>query len=250
VSYKLIEEENEHLRKILEESYYMAPVIKRIDQYGDYSVALENLNQIITSSHPDVLELIEKRKEEGLIKDVSQASKVVVGKIFEYSITYSFFKLKIVGIINPNIFITSKRKSKSAKNLESLMTINVAGEIQKPDADLFFYTSDEKNEINNFVIVSLKTSLRERVGQTYKWKLLMEIASCDNPIKDKYNLNYQQKILPKVCFATINFYDEIKQPQHKGMLQFFDKSFIGKPINEDFISKLSFLPQFLNETLA
>ncbi len=246
--YILNKDEAEDLEKILE-SYYMGPVLSRIDEFKDYQRALENLHQVISSAHQDVLSLLKKRKEDGIIKNISQASKSVVGKIFEYSIIYSFYKLKKLGFIKSNIFITSKRKSKSAKNLEKLMTINVGGEIQKPDADLFFYTLDDSTNVNNFVIVSLKTSLRERAGQTYRWKLLMEIASCENAVRKKYNLNYQQKIVPKVCFATINFYNEIKQPQHKGMLQFFDKSFIGKPLDENFISRLSTLPNFLNEVL-
>lgn len=40
------------------------------------------------------------------------------------------------------------------------------------------------------MILSIKTSLRERAGQTYKWKLLMEIATTENPIKEKYNISY------------------------------------------------------------
>lgn len=249
MSYKLSEEELSDVEKILE-SYYMVPVLSRIEAFSDYKKALDNLHEIITSSNVDVQKLLKARKEEGLIKDTSQASKSIVGKIFEYSITYCFYKLKEQGIIYSKVLVTSKRKSKSAKNLEGLMTINVAGDIQKPDADLFFYTLDNSNNVNNFVIVSLKTSLRERAGQTYRWKLLMEIASSENPVREKYNLNYQQSIVPKVCFATINFYDEIKQPQHRGMLQFFDKSFIGKPIDENFISRLSSLPDFLNSVLG
>lgn len=226
----------------------MLPVISKIEQAECYKYALDHLHEIIASSNKEVNIMLEQRKERGEIKDTSQARKSIVGKIFEYSITYCFYKLKEQGKINANILLTSKRSSKSAKNLEDLMTVKVAGEMQKPDADLFFYTLNSSSEVDDFIIVSLKTSLRERAGQTYRWKLLMEIASCDNPVRSKYDLNYQQKIIPKVCFATINFYDEIKQPQHKGMLQFFDKSFIGKPIDEDFISRLSKLPDFLNSS--
>ena len=247
--YKLSVEETEDLNKI-QKAYYMLPILRRIENHDNYEKALDNLHEIITTANADVQNLLKARKEKGLIDDTKQASKSIVGKIFEYSISYCFYKLKEKGIINPRILVTSKRKSKSAKNLEKLMTINVAGDIQKPDADLFFYTLDSSDNINNFIIVSLKTSLRERAGQTYRWKLLMEIASSENPVREKYNLNYQQSIVPKVCFATINFYDEIKQPQHRGMLQFFDKSFIGKPIDESFISRLSSLPSFLNSILG
>jgi type II restriction enzyme len=87
------------------------------------------------------------------------------------------------------------------------------------------------------------------VGQTYKWKLLLEIATTRNPIKYKYNISYPLNKMPMVCFATINFYNEINNPQHRGMFKFFDKSFIGKPINADFIANLSTLIDFANERL-
>ena len=99
------------------------------------------------------------------------------------------------------------------------------------------------------MILSLKTSLRERAGQTYKWKLLMEIATSENSIKQKYNIFYDPEKMPLVCFATVNFYNEINSPQHRGMFKFFDKSFIAKPTEKDFISPLSNLIHFVNETL-
>lgn len=99
------------------------------------------------------------------------------------------------------------------------------------------------------MIISLKTSLRERAGQTYKWKLLMEIASGNNSIKDKYNITYNPPKMPLVCFATINFYNEINNPQHKGMFKFFDNSFIGKPLTEKFINNLEKIVSYANENL-
>ncbi len=71
------------------------------------------------------------------------------------------------------------------------------------------------------LILSLKTSLRERATQTYKWKLLMEIAYSDSKLKEKYDIVYDPPILPLVCFATINFYNEIDRPQQRGMFKFF-----------------------------
>lgn len=107
----------------------------------------------------------------------------------------------------------------------------------------------KKNELTKCFIISLKTSLRERAGQTYKWKLLLEIATSDNYIKEKYNIKYENKIMPLVGFATVNFYNEINNPQHRGMFKFFDIAFIGKPLNADFIKNLSQLPSFINENL-
>lgn len=98
--------------------------------------------------------------------------------------------------------------------------------------------------------MSLKTSLRERAAQTYKWKLLMEIAtSKDCSIKEKYNISYNVKNLPIICFVTINFYDEINNPQQRGMLKFFDKTFLAKNFQDDFpefISPLSDLIEFVD----
>jgi len=55
--------------------------------------------------------------------------------------------------------------------------------------------------------------------------------------------------MPLVCFATVYFYNEINNPQHRGMFKFFDNSFIGKPINTEFINSLSHLIDYVNDTL-
>ena len=130
-----------------------------------------------------------------------------------------------------------------------MVTIKVGDEIQKPDMDLILYSLKENKDLDKCMIISLKTSLRERAGQTYKWKLLMEIATTENSIKEKYDIQYDQEIMPLVCFATVNFYNEINNPQHRGMFKFFDQSFIGKPIQSSFISNLSSLFDFANLNL-
>ena len=92
---------------------------------------------------------------------------------------------------------------------ESNISITVDGETQKPDCDLIIYSLKENQDLKKCIILSLKTSLRERAGQTYKWKLLMEIATTENSIKKKYNISYNPDEMPIVCFATVNFYNEI-----------------------------------------
>ena len=77
----------------------------------------------------------------------------------------------------------------------------------------------------------------------------MEIATSNNPIKEKYDISYNPDNMPLVCFATVNFYNEINNPQHRGMFKFFDNSFIGKPINNEFIHSLSYLIDYVNNTL-
>lgn len=78
----------------------------------------------------------------------------------------------------------------------------------------------------------------------------MEIATTENPIKDKYGINYNVFQMPIICFATVNFYNEINNPHHRGMFKFFDKVFIAKDVNTEFISPLSEIVNFVNERLG
>jgi type II restriction enzyme len=236
--------------KMLEEisgRYYMPPVISRLNslitKHG-HKESFKYLHQTIRSAENEVIKIIKERKKQGLIKDVSQASKSVVGNIFSCCIEYLFLRAKMVGEVRKDVFVTSK-----VSRFKNLVSIIVDGESQKPDMDLVFYTLDKNNNPRNIMIISLKTSLRERAGQTYKWKLLLEIATTENPIKDKYNIVYPLGKTPLVCFATVNFYDEINNPQHRGMFKFFDKSFIGKPTNANFIDSLSTLIDYVNNKL-
>ena len=231
----------------IEGRYYMPPVTSRlnnlIEKYG-YKEAFKYLNPIIRDAQSEVMAIIEERKNQKIITDVSQASKTVVGAIFSNCIEYLFLKAKEAGEVREDIFITSK-----VKKFGDIVSIIVDGESQKPDMDLVFYTLNKNRNLQAIMIISLKTSLRERAGQTYKWKLLLEIATTENPIKDKYNIVYPLGKTPLVCFATVNFYDEINNPQHRGMFKFFDKSFIGKPIDADFIDNLSTLIDYVNKEL-
>lgn len=81
----------------------------------------------------------------------------------------------------------------------------------------------------------------------------MEIAtSNDCSVKKKYDISYNAKILPKICFATINFYDEINNPQQRGILKFFDQSFIAKNIKQNlpsFVTPMANLVDFVNQTI-
>ncbi|MCL2086406.1 MAG: BsaWI family type II restriction enzyme [Oscillospiraceae bacterium] len=240
---------NEELKTLetLKSKYYMPPLISRLDRlierYG-YRECFRYLHPTIRNAQDEVMQIIEKRKAQQIITDVKQASKTVVGAIFSNCIEYLFLKAKEAGEVREDIFVTSK-----VKHFRKLISIIVDGETQKPDMDLVFYTLDTEQNPCNMMIVSLKTSLRERAGQTYKWKLLLEIATTENPIKEKYNIVYPLNKTPLVCFATVNFYDEINNPQHKGMFKFFDKSFIGKPVEADFIDNLSTLIDYVNEKL-
>jgi type II restriction enzyme len=247
-NYILTSEESKTMSGIVEK-YYMPPVIKKLDGYISKLGLIKTFNylhEIITSCESEVEVFLDGRIKSGEIKDKSQARKSIVGNIFPSCIVYLFLKSKQERLIRKDIFITTKTKGDMFK---SFVTIFVDGETQKPDMDLLIYSLNSKSLLNNLMIISLKTSLRERAGQTYKWKLLMEIASGSNQIKDKYNIIYNPPKMPLVCFATINFYNEINNPQHKGMFKFFDNSFIGKPLKEDFIDSLDKLIEFVNSRL-
>jgi type II restriction enzyme len=187
------------------------------------------------------------RKAKGEIKDEKQALKSIAGNSFSLTVIYIFLKNKEWSNIRKDIFITSQISK--VPSFKEVSTINVDGETQKPDCDLVIYSLNDDNTLKKCMILSLKTSLRERAGQTYKWKLLMEIASSENAIKEKYNIEYNPEKMPLVAFATVNFYNEINNPQHRGMFKFFDKSFIAKPIDTDFIARMSTLPKYVNQNL-
>ena len=99
------------------------------------------------------------------------------------------------------------------------------------------YREEENSPI---IIISCKTSLRERAGQTYKWKLLLDLATCKcEDIKNNkecpinlYELKYQIERPVYVCFITSDFYDEINNPQQKGMFSFFDHAYISNGVDK------------------
>lgn len=226
----------------------MKPIIdlvdKKIKEIGPVQ-AMDYIHEMLVASKGNIEKMLDIRIEKGDIKDKSQARKSIAGAAFSNMLKYTFLICKEKGLVREDIFITSKTKDKI---FQDMVTIYVDGETQKPDMDLIIY-SKKSEKLYKCIIISLKTSLRERAGQTYKWKLLLEIASGDNNIKRKYNISYNTSVRPLVCFATVNFYNEINNPQHRGMFKFFDKSFIGKPIKTDFISNLSSIVDFSNHNL-
>ena len=252
--YQLTEKEKINLDDI-ESKYYMFPPLdvinKEVSKVDDKKVAwknaFDNLHDFMRSSQNKVNKLLEKRLEKGEIRDLRQTRVSIVGNMFSNLIIYIFIKNKIYESIRSDIYITSKPSA--VKNFKKITAIKIGKEIQKPDVDLIIYTEKESRDVNKCIILSLKTSLRERAGQTYKWKLLMEIAATENPVKEKYDIEYNPENMPLVCFATVNFYNEINNPQHRGMFKFFDGSFIGKKIDSKFIKPLSYLVEYVNEKL-
>ena len=193
--YELTKREKKTI-EIIEGTYYMQPAIALInkiieedDEEGEISDKWKNifnrLYEILTETKDDVDNLLIERKNKGEIKSISQARKSIAGNAFSNLVVYTFLKNKEQENIRNDIFITSKMSE--IKNFDRIATIKVGNETQKPDVDLVIYTKKEDNTVKRCIILSLKTSLRERAGQTYKWKLLMEIATTENPIKEKYD---------------------------------------------------------------
>lgn len=237
----------------IESKYYMQPMIAKINadistKTLGFQEIFNHLYDYLVDCKDEVETLIQNRIQQGEIRDASQARKSIAGSAFSNLIIWVFLKNKTQGNINQNIFITSKISS--IPQWQDLFYIKVGEEVQKPDVDLVIYSLDSENKFHKCLILSLKTSLRERAGQTYKWKLLMEIANAESSIKEKYDIFYNPPILPLVCFATVNFYNEINNPQHRGMFKFFDCAFIGKNIQTgDFIKPLSDLIDYISENL-
>ncbi|NJL89648.1 MAG: hypothetical protein HC916_07500 [Coleofasciculaceae cyanobacterium SM2_1_6] len=254
----LSKDESDFLRE-LPNIYYMEPIKIRVDSWVEASEnpqigwleVLNHLNAILREAQSDVEQLLDNRLLAGEIKDKSQARKSVVGNAFSNIIIYVFIQNKLSGNILEGLYITAKKST--IKGFERISTINVGEETQKPDMDLIIYSLKENSDLNKCIILSLKTSLRERASQTYKWKLLMEIAMSDCEVRDKYEIFYNPPTVPLVCFVTVNFYNEINNPQHRGMFKFFDRAFIGKPLapqETDFIYPLSNLIDFANKQLS
>lgn len=239
--------------KYIKNLYYMQPILSKLEdmiekEVVDWRKAFDKIHDIMQNSKDEVEKILEGRKKKGEIRDIKQALKSIAGNVFSNTLIYIFLMNKIQGNIKPYIYITSKKSR--VKGFEDFATIKVGDEYQKPDVDIIIYKQKEE-KVEKIIILSLKTSLRERAGQTYKWKLLLEIATDESSqVKQKYDIDYGVSEMPIICFATVNFYNEINNPQHRGMFKFFDKAFIAKEIKSDFISPLSEIVDFVNENLG
>ena len=256
---ELTKEERKTLEGI-ERAYYMQPIVRRINkwvaQYGSepktsWVKVLDQLHDILRNAQSDIEKLLDKRIEQGKIKNKDQARKSIAGNAFSNSLIYIFLQNKIYENIPSNIYMTS-HKSKIPRFAESII-VKIADETQKPDMDIVIYSKDGNSCPSKYILLSLKTSLRERAAQTYKWKLLMEVALYSPELRNKYDISYNSQITPIICFATTNFYNEINNPQQRGMLKFFDRAFIAKDLGlqvESFIYPLSNLIPFVIEQLS
>jgi type II restriction enzyme len=131
-----------------------------------YKEVFDEIFYILNEAKSSVDVYLAERKAHNEIRDEKQALKSIAGNSFSQAVLYIFIKNKEVGNIRPDIFITSKKSKVPSFNEISI--INVDGETQKPDCDLVIYSLNEEKSLKKCMILSLKTSLRERAGQTYR----------------------------------------------------------------------------------
>lgn len=163
----------------------MLPVIKRIERYVKggkkgkrWEEAFNQIHSILIDSEKNIKKILEQRKKQGRIQDVDQAIKSIAGNAFSNALIYIFLRNKECENIKAEIFITNRKSQ--VKDFASISNIYIDGEVQKPDVDIIIFTIKKNGNVNKCAILSLKTSLRERAGQSYRWKLLMEIARSSN----------------------------------------------------------------------
>lgn len=211
---------------------------------------LSRLHDIMRTAQPLVEQVITDRVTSGAIESADQARKSAAGNVFQQMLAYAIAQNIIIGNITKPVAVTM-----SVRNLiEQYAAIQVDEDTLKPDSDVIVYAPEGDNSpIMNF---SCKTSCRERAGQTYKWKLMCDLATCNCDHKDgnpncpvtRYNLTYIPRHQILTCFATTDFYDELGNPQISAMFNFFDYSYIAKTTSSsDSVAILETLVDDINQ---
>lgn len=191
---------------------------------------LSHLHDVMRSAQPLVEQVIADRMSSGIIDNADQARKTAAGNVFQQMLAYTIAQNILIGNITKSVAVTM-----SVSNLiDQYAAIKVGEDTLKPDSDVIVYAlEDDHSPIMNF---SCKTSCRERAGQTYKWKLMCDLATCNCEHKEgnsncpvtKYNLTYTPNRQILTCFVTTDFYNELSTPQIGAMFHFFDHSYIAK----------------------
>jgi type II restriction enzyme len=127
-----------------------------------------------------------------------------------------------------------KRSVDGRRILGEYAEIHLGDEVQKPDMDVVVYSPQQETPIT---LLSCKTSLRERAGQTIKWKLLLDLATsrCTHKTGNndcpatRYALRIDTTRPIRVVFVTADLYGETAQPQQAGLLSLFDAAYVTKP---------------------
>lgn len=211
---------------------------------------LSRLHDVMRSAQPLVEEVINNRVSTGTIDNADQARKTAAGNVFQQMLAYAIAQNIIIGNITKPVVVTMSVKSL----IEQYASIKVDEDTLKPDSDVIVYSLDEDEKpIMNF---SCKTSCRERAGQTYKWKLMCDLATCNCDHKEgnhncpitKYNLTYTPNRQILTCFVTTDFYNELGNPQISAMFNFFDYSYVAKTTSpSDSVSILETVVDDINQ---
>lgn len=185
---------------------------------GQYNMLLDRMYLLLNKCEPSVRRIARVNR-----KDVEQAGVSVVGDLFAWGTAYVLQLIQAEGGLSPDLSFHPRPKKHNL--IEKYGTIQVAGEILKPDIDLLIYSNQPDTPL---VFVNMKTSLRERAGQTHRWKIVLDIALHCKQLKEKYELKYQEERPIKFAFATTNFYDELSKPQQRANIRFFDFVYLAR----------------------
>lgn len=191
---------------------------------------LSRLHDVMRAAQPLVEGEITARKAAGRIVDANQARKNAAGNVFQQMLAYSIARNILLGNITKPVAVTMSVKSL----IGQYAAIQVGEDTLTPDSDVIVYAPE--NETSPVMNFSCKTSCRERIGQTYKWKLMCDLATCTCAHKagnpdcpaTRYNLIYTPTRQILTCLATADFYDELRNPQISASFHFFDYSYIAK----------------------
>jgi len=249
---------NAHQLDTVSSRQYIQPLIKNIDSFlkdqarislSDTVAAmglLDSLSEIMRNSEAETVSIIYKNKG---LTDARQSIKSTAGNNFQAAVAYSLIKIQHMGVIPSNIAISLSGTFHTS--MKASLEIVAGGETQKPDADIII--CDPCDEETPIILLSAKTSLRERGGQTAKWKLLIDIARSNNctSLKVKYGLsNNTEKleILRRVTMGvvTTDLYEEINAPQIRGLEKLLDYFYVTKGTDKGF----SGIIQVLNESFS
>lgn len=241
--------ENRKLINKLEKMEYFSPTAlvykNKLNEFLSEGLSIQQANMkilnylsfILTESQNGVEDIIKNKKDCGSIVDDKQARKAIAGSNFQSLVAYALAQNILCGNIDQEVIVNVRTSNHEL--IKKYATIKVGDDenSQKPDSDVLLFKNDISSPIINF---SCKTSLRERAGQTYRWKLLVDLATCNcdyiscnpNCPANKYKLQYETNRKIYMCFVTSDLYGEIGNPQIYGMFSFFDCAFVTKTEEE------------------
>jgi type II restriction enzyme len=246
--------------KLFEDYEYFYPTIreynKKIILYLDegynfseaHKIILNDIENIMRASQPSIERIIQDTG-----KNMEQARKTIAGLNFQRIVAYSLMNNVLYDNIPEVVIMVGKKRVEFKDFIKRHLTIFVGDGIQKPDSDILIFNPNKED--TPIMIISCKTSLRERAGQTYRWKLLYDLAKTDcehykcekSCPKNKYGVTIDNDRDIIVGFITTDFYNEIDRPQNKGMMDFFDFTFVGKKIiDKNNIKSLDGIVDYIN----